>query len=136
LADCAARCERCAACHYVSLSLANEDCSWYTQCDLDHLIDVGANYTSEAVSPVYDPSTALYALGMALVGGGRVLLLVSKSETLLHVRIDGAALASAQVLEGVGSEPGFVPPREQRLDSNGELTIGPFAVVLVEMGVA
>lgn len=27
----------------------HDDCSWYASCDLDHLLHVGANYTSAAV---------------------------------------------------------------------------------------
>ena len=34
---CAARCARCARCRYVSFSLVADDCSWYLECDLDHL---------------------------------------------------------------------------------------------------
>jgi len=157
LAQCVARCNKCAACHYVSLSLQNEDCSWYTECDLEHLIHFGANYTSEAVSPTADPASKLYALGMAVTAqsavaphapaphdsalphgqqaasADRVLLLVSKSEAPLVVQIDGGAHATAQLLEGVGLEPGFNPPRLTRADETGQVALGPYAVAIVEL---
>ena len=31
---CAARCQRCPRCNYISYSAAERDCSWYTQCDM------------------------------------------------------------------------------------------------------
>ena len=39
LAQCAARCRHCAACHYVSFSYPHDDCSWYTRCNLSALLD-------------------------------------------------------------------------------------------------
>ena len=37
IAFCLARCSACARCSYVTVSLADHDCSWYHTCDLSHL---------------------------------------------------------------------------------------------------
>ena len=55
LRQCEAFCARCGLCQYVSFSIGShagedhDDCSWYSDCDLEHLLHVGANYTSLAV---------------------------------------------------------------------------------------
>ena len=46
------RCSACAACEFVSFSLASEDCSWYASCDLGELqppvaVALGVGSTSE-----------------------------------------------------------------------------------------
>lgn len=142
LADCVARCRRgCSKCEFVSLSLKNEDCSWYKECDLDRLMKV-AGYKSEAVAPHEEASQDLYALGMRLAspqgagagGDERVLLVVSKVARQMNVSLGNeAAGASAEVLEGVGAEPGMEPPKLRRADAQGRLVLGPFAVALVSL---
>ena len=57
LADCMARCRRCANCRFVSLSLsrAHRDCSWYRECDMRRLRaapGTGPDYASIAVEPL------------------------------------------------------------------------------------
>ena len=153
LASCVARCQRgCSKCEFVSLSLKNEDCSWYQACDLQRLLPI-SSYVSEAVAPRSDPSQDVYALGMRLSatasGSGsakkttanpsagedeRVVLLVSK--VARPTRIDlgtEAAGASAEVLEGVGEEPGMAPPKLRAADASGTLALGPFGIALVSL---
>ena len=50
LEQCIQQCERCERCNFVSFSLANDDCSWYVDCDMSRLIPTPqANYTSVRV---------------------------------------------------------------------------------------
>ena len=50
LESCAERCLRCARCHYVSLSISHDDCSWFHTCRLPlQLTRGGATYRSAAV---------------------------------------------------------------------------------------
>ena len=49
LRDCAALCRTCAHCVFVSFNLANDDCSWYRQCDLGELEDQQGGYRSMRV---------------------------------------------------------------------------------------
>jgi len=134
LDDCVAHCSKCAKANYVSFSVPNEDCSWYAHCEMTELIRVGAKYVSEAVHPSRDPDAGrapLYVLGHSSASLGRVVLLVSKKAAALSVTLDGAGGKLAQVLEGVGDEPGFAPPTTRRASKDGELQLGPFAVALV-----
>ena len=67
LADCAARCRRCANCHFVSLSLSSthRDCSWYQECDMRRLHaapTTGPDYASVAVGPARGPSGILHRI--------------------------------------------------------------------------
>ena len=138
---CAAKCAACSRCNFVSFSAKNEDCSWYEACDWNELQVVGAGYVSKVVKKA-PPLDALYALGMTFDTGTdlgtterRVLLLVSKSDTAMHVELETtAAGASAQVLDAQGVEPGFAPPHILRVDNKGVLALGPFAVALVTLG--
>lgn len=77
-------------------------------------------------------ASALYALAMT-VDNARLVLIVSKVDAGVTVRVAGAAGRLATVLAGVGLEPGFAPPQVRRLDDNGSLGLGPFAVALVQM---
>jgi len=127
---CAALCAGCTSCNYVSFSSGFEDCSWYTHCDMDDLA-TGYQHTSRAVAPARDSSSPLYGLGLTR-GGARILLLVSKIEAPLVARIADGAGALATVLEGTGPEPGFQPPRSRRVGPDGLVSLGPYAVALVE----
>ena len=49
LRDCAALCRTCVHCVYVSFNLANNDCSWYQNCDLDELHNKNGGYRSMRV---------------------------------------------------------------------------------------
>ena len=50
LSDCVAKVKGCANGNYVSFSTTNNDCSWYSHCDMSRLMKVGASYTSEVVT--------------------------------------------------------------------------------------
>ena len=139
LAACAERCRKCPeTCEYISFSLRNEDCSWYASCNMSSLAPPGAaNYTSEAVQPTHDPSRVLYALGMSLSSGAaghtRKVLLVNKIGETIMVRLAGGGAAIVEVLEGVGSQPGYVPPSVRRTDVGGRFHLGPYAVALLSL---
>merc|ERR1712060_926180 len=78
---------------------------------------------------VTDNSTA-YALAWQMKDGQRAVLLVSK---IAQPRVfDITAFAhgwTGAVLEGVGLEPGFVPPREVMVEEG--IVIGPYGVALM-----
>merc|ERR1712146_341074 len=122
LEDCVAKCRSCAMCNYVSFSLdsGHQDCSWYRSCDMDSLAHLGDIYQSEAVTPGRDAAAPLFAQAMH-VKDTNMLLLVSKTGKTQSVQINGGGNALASVLEGVGDEPGFVPPQSQQLSSEGVL---------------
>ena len=64
----------------------------------------------------------------------RHILLVSKLDIPMSVALGAeAAGAAAQVLEARGKEPGFVPPSLARVDAEGVLPLGPFAVATVAL---
>jgi len=131
IADCAKRCEGCQACNFVSFSALNEDCSWYKSCDLSSLGHPGASYTSEMVKNAPSPPP-FHALAMR-DSQKRTVLLISKSADTQIAQVQGAGGALATVLEGVGDEPGFVPPISRRADASGSLSLGPFAVALLSL---
>ena len=117
-------------------------------------------YVSEAVKPTAQPSEALYALGMELdttlaaseeggerrkgerrkegvaarqAAGQKLVLVVSKVGHALNLSLSGAALASVEVLEGAGPEPGFNPPVLRRADARGRMQLGPFGMAIVSL---
>ena len=137
LTECAARCRQCGfgLCNYVSLALEREQCSWFSHCDMDRLLVDRASAT-EAVTPQRDSRSApLHALGLSYADansslvpqGGlqRTILLVSKSGSGLKAHIPGAAGATVSVLEGIGVEPGFEPPRVRYVGVDCVLDLGP-----------
>lgn len=107
---------------------------------MDDLITANVPYASEAVRATTVPAP-LYALPFTLQAvGTRHVLLVSKSKAPLTAKlvVSGEVLPSkptvAQVLEGVGAEPGFGgPPVTRPLRADGSLDLGPFAVALVDL---
>merc|ERR1711881_160327 len=109
----------------------HQDCSWYRTCDMDALAHLGNIYQSEAVHPGRDLVTNIYALGMEVLGRKKVLL-VSKTAETQTVKIPGAT-GVALVLEGVGEEPGFMPPTSKTLSSDGEVSLGSYAVAVVTL---
>ena len=88
--------------------------------------------------------TPVYALAFRLADAGtRHALLVSKTSAplTLHLIANGSTAEAgappprptvAQVLEGVGAEPGFAPPVTRALRADGSLELGPFGVALVD----
>lgn len=71
-----------------------------------------------------------------LVGGKRIILLVSTVDAPLNVSLAAHVMASAEnasvrVLQGVGPEPGYNPPTERALDTTGCIHLAPFAIALV-----
>jgi len=135
LAACVAKCRTCGMCNYVSFSLQNEDCSWYEHCAMDSL-GPPMFYESVAVAPARDVQSNLYTLGMEVEESGRkVVLLVSKTGDTTAAKLDlSFAGALCTVLEAVGDEPGFQPPRSRRVGADGVLPLGPYAVALVRLG--
>ena len=120
-------------CNYVSFSLdpGHQGCSWHRTCDMDALGHLGNISQSEAVHPERDQETDVYALGIEVQGRKKVLI-VSKSarpETVLIAGATGLAL----VLEGVGDEPGFMPPTSKILTDSGEVSLGPYAVAVITL---
>merc|ERR1712178_86303 len=99
---------------------------------MDSLAHLGDIYQSEAVTPGRDAVAPVFAQAMR-VGAKDMLLLVSKTEKPQSVHIDGGVNAVASVLEGVGDEPGFVPPQSRQLSSEGVLTLNAYAVALVTL---
>jgi len=136
LAACVARCRHgCSMCNYVSYSSSWEDCSWYEHCEMKTL-QSGHDHTTEAVTPSRDAAHPLHAFAARMVGGPqpRLLLLVSKVGTSTIARLGADAVgALATVLEGSGPEPGFQPPRSRIVGSGGALTLGPYAVAVVQL---
>ena len=101
------------------------------------LIKVDVPYASEVVRATTVPAP-LYALPFQLQAAGtRHVLLVSKSKAPLTAKlvVSGGDPGSplAQVLEGVGAEPGFGPPVARPLRADGSLELGPFAVAIVDL---
>jgi hypothetical protein len=79
---------------------------------------------------------ALYAQGFEL-DGERGVLLVNQRNTTLAVSVAAAVGSSwhGALLEGVGTEPGFVPPRQVHQQSEDEpLVMGAYGVALLWAG--
>jgi len=74
----------------------------------------------------------LFAQGISLEGR-RGALLVSKiaAEQRLSLKMAFPHGSVAQVLEGVGPEPGFMPPVTKDLQAGEDIVLGPFAIVLL-----
>ena len=52
LADCAAKAKTCKMANYISFSVKNADCSWYTKCNVTTGIgNPSGDYESEAIRP-------------------------------------------------------------------------------------
>jgi len=139
LADCKAKVTGCSNANYVSFSLTNEDCSWYSHCDMNSLTSVGAQYTSEVLTKKDSggsvTSSPVYALAYNK-GGRNGLLLVNKKATAQTVAIAGVKGGLASVVEVATSgpnaeEPAFAPQVIKQISSSGSLVLGPFAVAVV-----
>lgn len=48
-------------------------------------------------------------------------------------KIEGAGGGTFTVLEGVGPEPGWVPPRAGQITSDGTVEMGPYGIAIVRM---
>ena len=156
LAECVARAKSCSMANFVSFSKPQNDCSWYKECDMQHLIQPPTwQGHSEVIHEVKsNPATAqVFALPwIRHDSGARGVLLINKaaSPTVVLLKEQSAAGAggaegpwhanrtTAVVLDGsvdgvtVDAEPGFVPPVERRLGADGSLPLGPFAVAVVQ----
>jgi hypothetical protein len=160
LAECVAKAKDCKMANYVSFSNVpgNQDCSWYSECDMSHLCadcstcGIGCPsyypYKTQVLhdAPPAGPATTsdkLFAMPYAIhASGQRGVLLVSKTANPLTVTLQGLGLSNttAQVLDGsvdgltMEPEPGFVPPAERIIAGDGVLQLGPYAVALVDAG--
>jgi hypothetical protein len=54
--ECAAMCNRCRQCRYVSFSAKNRDCSWYRACELDALVQGSAGQADDYVTMRVTPT--------------------------------------------------------------------------------
>ena len=80
---------------------------------------------------VVSNNATAYALGMQMAGTEqRVLLLVSKTSELQTFDVGFAKGWRGAVLEGVGAEPGFVPPRATTVAA-GSVRVGPYGIALL-----
>ena len=147
----------CSNANFVSFSKVNHDCSWYRDCDMDRLGHADGYETRLLRVPAPDADADLFALpfellqprdGSGKAGGGRGMLLVSKRHTSIEIMLSalaleglrtpagasaaGAAELSVTVLEGTGREPGFTPPVKRMVGADGKLSLGPYAVAIVE----
>ena len=142
LAACVARAKNCAMANYVSFSLKNNDCSWFSSCDMADLPhSPGAGYVTEAIhpKPPSGDSAAVFVLPFVLeqahepyAVGQRGLLVVNKvhlpSVLTLDAMLRGAV---ATVLEGVGDSPGYTEPRTTVIAPDLNLSLGPYAVATI-----
>jgi len=156
LAQCVQKAQTCTQANFVSFSYfpagGNFDCSWYAECDFEHLcVDcskcgIGCPqylpYESQVLHAVKphpsNESDAVFALPYRLLDDGRTgVLVVNKKENTMTVTLSGKGLAGAEatVLEGVGSEPGFQPPVARRVGDDGLLSLGPYAIAIVVVDV-
>lgn len=146
----------CINADFISFSKVNHDCSWYRDCNMDQLGHADRYETQLLREPAADADTDLFALPFELLqprdgsgkGGGRGMLLVSKRHTPVEITLSaealkglrssaadgaaGAAELSATVLEGTGPEPGFTPPVKRTVGADGKLSLGPYAVAIIE----
>jgi len=138
LAQCVAKVSGCVNGNYVSFSLMNEDCSWYSHCELGSLLQVGRGYTTEAVTGKDSGGTAsdpIYALPYTK-NGERGIMIVNKKASPLNVTIAGVSGGLATVVEVATSgpnakEPAFAPQIAKIISSAGVLELGPFGVAVV-----
>lgn len=161
LAECVTKAKDCKMANYVSFSdvPGNQDCSWYSECDMSHLCEdchtcgIGCPkyypYKSEVLkdAPPPGPATSsdkLFAMPYAIrTSSQRGVLLVSKTANPLAITLHGSGLGNttAQVLDGsvdgltMDQEPGFVPPVERIIGGDGTLWLGPYGVALVDAGI-
>ena len=79
-------------------------------------------------------SSSVYALGIELADDERILLVISKSDQSIQVRIAEASVGiNMTVLEGTGLEPGFHPPVTRRFTTpQNDLNLGPYAVAVLQ----
>ena len=106
------------------------------------LLDTEGLGAPEGEAPHRDPQ--LFALPYIKQDGAyaRGVLIVSKSSLPTNVSLSGAGLAGAAavVLDGsvdgvtVDAEPGFVAPVARLVADDGFLSLGPYAIALVDAG--
>ena len=73
-AACAAKCAQCSRCAFVSISLLNHDCSWFSQdqCNVHRLkTDIHGFQTYEASSPLLSAAAAAVAQADSAARGSR-----------------------------------------------------------------
>ena len=142
LAACVAKTQDCAMANYVSFSLKNNDCSWYSACDMTKLLHFhGAGYETEAIHPQSPPEEDrnVFVLPFVLeephapyAVGQRGLLAVNKVHVPSVLKLDATLRgAVATVLEGVGDSPGYTEPRTVVVGPDLGLFLGPYAVATV-----
>ena len=170
IADCATTAKTCKMANYVSFSVKNQDCSWYTKCNLTTGIgNPTGDYESEVIRPSIgakhpvccgdtDPSVdcdkpgsgswpaaggtpppppepPIFALPYIVhdQNNARGMLIIAKTEEGVAITLAEAPnLTTAIVLEpGVGESPGFNPPTEKTIGSDGKLSLGPYGIALV-----
>ena len=128
---------------YVSFSLKNNDCSWFSACDMTKLLhSPGAGYESQVIHSKPGPSEGgydVFVLAFVLVQphapyavGQRGLLIVNLVAVPSVLRLDATMhRAVATVLEGVGDSPGYTEPRTTVIGPDLGLSLGPYAVATV-----
>ena len=151
LGQCVAKAKSCAMADFVSFSKPQNDCSWYKECDMQHLLEPGTWHgVSEVIHEVKPTAATPEVFALPWIrhdSGARGVLLVNKVETPTVVILKGRSgswpdnSTTALVLDGtvdgitLDPEPGFVPPVERVLGPDGSLPLGPFAVAVVHGGV-
>jgi hypothetical protein len=117
--------------NYASFSAKNDDCSWYSTCNMESLMKVGAGYESQVMHPAPPAADdSLYAMPY-IKDGAKGMLLVNKKATGCSVVVSGAKGGNAIVVEGTGATPGLNPPIARQIAPDGSLELGPFGVAVV-----
>ena len=106
LADCAAKVSGCSNGNYVSFSLKNEDCSWYSHCNMKSLEIVGADYISEVITGKDSGASTAPVYAMPYdKAGAKGILLVNKRAITQKVTFPGVSGGLASVVEVATSGP-------------------------------
>jgi len=95
-----------------------------------------ATLTFTNTSDSEGPNATLYAMPYVLQNGAKsrgIMLVIKRHLPQVAVLQDITLPTTALVLEGVGPEPGFNPPKERSVGADGRLELGPFAVVMVRV---
>lgn len=137
LAGCVAAVSQCKHGNYASFSAKNDDCSWYSACDMTNLLRVGAGYKSQVLhpnSPVADASTFLHIMPYTK-DDVKGLLLINKKAAPVDVKLaditGGVATIVEYDLSVSATAPATNPPVARRVGASGTLRLGAFGTAIV-----
>ena len=135
LSDCVTKVSACKMGNYASFSISNNDCSWYADCNMSELDNVGANYESEVIHPGLINGAEYFFAMPYIKDGAKGFLLINKKAKPIEVMLHGVTAGAATIVEYdlsvSATAPALNPPVARKIGSDGSLRLGAFGTAIV-----